>query len=92
MQRIMKELRENKEAFFPEDFAVLDYLDGIGDLPKADVLEFSRSDCEKTIIRPSGTEPKIKAYVFARAETKEDVRKLLDEQEDIVGRIMEEEM
>ena len=93
MQKIMQRLRKEYGQYYPaDDFKKLDYLDGIGDLPKSDVLEFARSDCEKTIIRPSGTEPKIKAYVFARGETKDDVRKMLDEQETIVDRIMKEEI
>ena len=92
MQSIMERLRKERGAYYPEDeFEVTDYLDGIDDLPKSDVLQFAKSDCEKTIIRPSGTEPKIKAYVFARGETKDDVRKMLDEQETIVDRIMKEE-
>lgn len=35
------------------------------DLPKSNVLEFSLVDSNKVIVRPSGTEPKIKAYVTA---------------------------
>ncbi len=93
MQKIMARLRKEYEQYYPADvFKKLDYLDGIEDLPKSDVLEFAKSDCEKTIIRPSGTEPKIKAYVFARGDTKDDVRKMLDEQETIVDRIMKEEI
>ena len=91
MQAIMKKLREERDGYYPaEEFNVTDYRDGIADLPKSDVLEFAKSDCEKTLIRPSGTEPKIKAYVFARGETKDDVRKLLDEQETIVDRLIKE--
>jgi phosphoglucomutase len=87
----MKKLREERDGYYPaEEFNVTDYRDGIADLPKSDVLEFAKNDCEKTIIRPSGTEPKIKAYVFARGETKDDVRKLLDEQETIVDRLIKE--
>jgi phosphoglucomutase len=93
MQAIMARLRRDSDLYYPADqFRKIDYLNGIGDLPKSDVLEFAKSDCEKTIIRPSGTEPKIKAYVFARGETKDDVREMLDEQETIVDHIMKEEI
>ena len=34
-------------------------------LPKADVLEFQLDGGAKMIVRPSGTEPKMKAYLFA---------------------------
>lgn len=42
------------------------------DLPKSNVLSFSLENGEKVIIRPSGTEPKIKAYYTATASTVEE--------------------
>ena len=48
-----------------------DYLTGegaTGDLPRSDVLEF-RLEHGKVIVRPSGTEPKLKIYLSASAET-----------------------
>ncbi len=38
-------------------------------LPKSNVLAFSLEDGAKVVIRPSGTEPKIKAYYTTKAET-----------------------
>lgn len=35
------------------------------DLPKSNVLAFDLTDGNKLIVRPSGTEPKIKAYITA---------------------------
>ncbi len=43
--------------------AVRDYLVTDGTLPKADVLRFNAQDGSQLIIRPSGTEPLIKAYI-----------------------------
>ena len=40
-------------------------------LPSANVLEYRLADGCKLIVRPSGTEPKIKAYVFTKAPTRE---------------------
>ena len=37
-------------------------------LPPADVYELRLADGSHVIFRPSGTEPKAKAYVFAKAE------------------------
>ena len=40
-------------------------------LPKADVLHYTLENGDKIIIRPSGTEPKIKIYALAHAQTQE---------------------
>ena len=45
----------------------VDYAQGVGELPKANVVEFRLAGGGKLIVRPSGTEPKIKAYLFAKA-------------------------
>ena len=47
-------------------------------LPKADVLEYSLEGGSKIIVRPSGTEPKIKVYCFSNAETESKSQELLD--------------
>ncbi len=41
-------------------------------LPHANVLEFKLSGGNRLMVRPSGTEPKIKAYIFAHGKTRED--------------------
>ncbi len=45
-------------------------------LPKSNVLSYTLSDGATVIIRPSGTEPKIKVYVAARGSSKEEAREL----------------
>ena len=50
----------------------LDYLNGINDLPVADVLEFNLEGGNQLIIRPSGTEPKCKFYFGSVAQTKKE--------------------
>ena len=44
-------------------------------LPKSDVLAFNLEQGASVIIRPSGTEPKIKAYYTAIGETRADAEK-----------------
>lgn len=48
------------------------------DLPKSNVLSFSLENGEKVIIRPSGTEPKIKVYYTATASTLEEANAMKD--------------
>jgi phosphomannomutase len=42
--------------------SVTDYLDGGGGLPPADLLELDLADGSRVLVRPSGTEPKVKCY------------------------------
>ena len=48
-------------------------------LPKSNVLEYRMENGSKLMVRPSGTEPKIKVYLSARAETKAQSDKVIEE-------------
>ena len=56
---------------------VKDYLKGIDDLPKSDVLKYF-FDCGWLAVRPSGTEPKIKFYICSSGENQQEVNKNID--------------
>ena len=60
---------------------VVDYQGGVDGLPSANVVEFDVAGGNKVIVRPSGTEPKIKLYVFAKDASREAADALLDELE-----------
>ena len=64
-----------------------DYLHDETGLPKSNVLSFFLNDTEKVIIRPSGTEPKLKAYLFTRAESESEANDKLDSLQRIVDHI-----
>ena len=69
MQGIMAGLRANAPKVIAgyEVAGVVDYdTDGTG-LPRADVLEYRLANGAKLMVRPSGTEPKIKVYLSAVA-------------------------
>ena len=73
MQGIMARLRANAPAEIAgyAVTGVTDYTaDGTG-LPHADVLEYRLENGAKLMVRPSGTEPKIKVYLSAVADSAE---------------------
>ena len=50
---------------------VRDYLKGLNGLPKSDVLKYSLAGGCSVVVRPSGTEPKLKTYISVTAPTRE---------------------
>ena len=74
MQDIMKKLRGDVTEFGGHSVEkTLDYLQGLDGLPSADVIKYLL-DCGSVVIRPSGTEPKLKAYITVTAETEAKAR------------------
>ncbi|MDR1573360.1 MAG: phospho-sugar mutase [Clostridiales Family XIII bacterium] len=80
--RIMRTLRETpaQECFRAPVAETADYLssrrlangrESVIDLPKSDVLEFVFRDGTGLIVRPSGTEPKLKLYLSVSGATRE---------------------
>ena len=68
MQAIMRSLRGQKDRLGPFVIErVLDYAEGLDGLPASDVLKFRLEGGSTAVIRPSGTEPKIKLYISAAA-------------------------
>lgn len=61
------------------------WIDG---LPKSDVLKFFLEDNCSIVVRPSGTEPKLKAYISVSATTKEEAQVV----EGKLARAVEEKM
>ena len=98
MSDMMASLRENapKEIAGFEVVKVADYkmstmksCDGEATeikLPKSNVLSYYLADGSKVIVRPSGTEPKIKAYITACGET----RKISEEKAELLGKSISE--
>lgn len=50
---------------------VLDYQDGYDGLPKSNVIKYMLEGGSSVVIRPSGTEPKLKTYISVTASDKE---------------------
>lgn len=91
----MKSLMEGLRANAPADVAglavekVVDYASGVDGLPAANVVEFDLAGGNKLIVRPSGTEPKVKAYLFAQRPTRDQAEQLLADLESAATAIMQ---
>lgn len=57
-------------------------------LPASDVLEWRLDDGCKVMVRPSGTEPKLKCYLFGTAGSREESTRALDELEAAVRQLL----
>jgi phosphomannomutase len=66
--RVMEQLRRNPPARIGDRtvLALHDYAKGIGTLPPSDVLAYELESGTRVIVRPSGTEPKVKCYIDHR--------------------------
>lgn len=77
MQSIMRTLRCGIENFAGiRVLTVEDYLGGFQGLPSSNVLRYLLDGGNSLVVRPSGTEPKLKLYVSANAENEEDATKI----------------
>ncbi len=75
MNEIMKSFHEGLEYVGGERVVrTEDYSIGLNGLPKSDVLKYY-TECGSIVIRPSGTESKLKAYISVNARTKEIANK-----------------
>ena len=77
MQSIMKDFRGDIKSIGGKKVEkVLDYAPGLDGLPKSDVLKFLLEDNCPVVVRPSGTEPKLKAYLSVTADSMLEAAKL----------------
>jgi len=68
----------------------IDYLGGYKDIPSSNVLKFYLSDGSWYALRPSGTEPKIKLYLYTKAPTDEEANDNLTLIESLVLEALDE--
>lgn len=77
---IMKDFRENPltEIKGMKLEKTIDYLNDDTGIPKSNVLKYYFDDGSWYALRPSGTEPKIKIYIYSKGESEKDSKKKLD--------------
>ncbi|MFV4928784.1 phospho-sugar mutase [Lactobacillus delbrueckii] len=70
MQEIMKHFHQGIDEFGGRKVVkTLDYSQGLDGLPKSDVLKYLLEGESSVVVRPSGTEPKLKAYISIVSDT-----------------------
>ncbi|HEP1387886.1 TPA: phospho-sugar mutase [Streptococcus pyogenes] len=78
--RIMEDFRQTPIASVAEMALdkTIDFIDGYQDFPKQNCLKFYLDDGSWYALRPSGTEPKIKFYLYTIGQTQENSATKLD--------------
>ena len=72
MQEIMRSFRGGvREIGGKKVENTIDYAPGLDGLPKSDVMKFLLDGNCSVVVRPSGTEPKLKVYISVSAKDRE---------------------
>jgi len=90
IENIMTRLRTKplqELAGIPVSFT--DFLNGWGEFPGTDAIQFDLADGRRVIVRPSGTEPKLKCYLQAIANTSEKSQAMLAELTDAMAKVLD---
>jgi phosphomannomutase len=90
IENLMTRLRANP---LPElagsSVAFTDFLNGWGEFPGTDAIQFDLADGRRVIVRPSGTEPKLKCYLQAIGDTSKNSQALLAELRDAMAKVLD---
>jgi phosphomannomutase len=65
-----------------------DFLEGVGNFPKEDILRYYLDDGTRVIARPSGTEPKVKVYIDTEGTTSAEAQLRLTEVESDINELV----
>ncbi len=88
IQSLMSYFREKGKALLDGVSEIIDFSQGVRDLPKENVLKYIWTDGSWMAVRPSGTEPKIKVYYSIVGADREMAQKRLDSIRSIIDGII----
>lgn len=89
MQEIMALMRNGVDAFGEKKvLQFMDYSKGLDGLPKSNVLKFILEDYCSVVIRPSGTESKLKVYISVSAGDMEKAGMIEERMQESVRRFL----
>lgn len=74
IKKIMQDLRSGVVQPFISIKEKIDFIQGISDLPKTDMIKFILEGDSWIAVRPSGTEPKIKVYYSIRSTSEQQAK------------------
>jgi len=90
IEKLMARLRANPlKELAGVQLAVTDFLEGWGEFPGTDAIQFDLADGRRVIVRPSGTEPKLKCYLQAIGDTRESSQILLAELREAMAKVLD---
>jgi phosphomannomutase len=80
IENLMARLRANPvKELAGISVSLTDFLKGWGEFPGTDAIQFDLADGRRVIVRPSGTEPKLKCYLQAIGDSRDNSQALLSE-------------
>jgi phosphomannomutase len=89
IENLMKRLRaEPPHELAGQAVSFTDFEAGWGEYPGTDAVQFDLADGRRVIVRPSGTEPKLKCYLQAIGETRVNSQELLVELRDAMEKVL----
>jgi phosphomannomutase len=90
IEKLMARLRSTPlRELAGQEVVFTDFAGGWGEYPGTDAIQFDLADDRRVIVRPSGTEPKLKCYLQAIGETRESSQALLAELKEAMSKVLD---
>jgi phosphomannomutase len=90
IEKLMARLRSSPlTELAGQEVVFTDFAHGWGEYPGTDAIQFDLADERRVIVRPSGTEPKLKCYLQAIGDTRESSQTLLAELREAMEKVLD---